>query len=455
MLTLFSSRKPVVFALVAVLSLVLAASASARSLYQLGTERLTLNAELSPAAVEAQRIHVDVGLLSRAPARLDLPLLDGSVVSLVAKDAIETRGPGNLVWRGGGAESAHISTTLTLAHGFVAGRVEVGSFQTGFTVYEITPLADGGHVLQKLDGARFPPCGQDHGDAEMTDAQHAALHAAEASLAKAGLPAPSFAEATATARRGQRGLQAPNEELTLIVFYTPQARSAAGGVGQIVATAQAAVDNSNTAFMNSAMNMRYTLLHTDLINYNDTGDVFADRNWLQASPEARLARNEWGADMVGLLVNTSSFCGVAFLMGNQSVASFEDFGYQVTVRNCAVGNLTFAHEHGHNMGFQHNPQSGASPSNAFRTYAYGHFVSGSYRTVMSYSSSCSGGCTRVTQHSNPNIIFNGVPTGIDRQRDNARVGGEVAAGVAAWRGTGVRIFTGDFETGGVEGWNGF
>jgi hypothetical protein len=97
---------------------------------------------------------------------------------------------------------------------------------------------------------------------------------------------------------------------------------------------------------------------------------------------------------------------------------FAPSAYQVTARGCAVGNLTYAHEHGHNQGFEHDPANGAPPNVASHPFAFGHYVSGSYRTIMSYASECTGGCVRVPHWSNPNVAHNGVPTGISGEREN-------------------------------------
>lgn len=64
------------------------------------------------------------------------------------------------------------------------------------------------------------------------------------------------------------------------------------------------------------------------------------------------------------------------------------YAFQVSVRSCAIGNLGYAHEHGHNLGVQHNPENG---SGAAFPYAYGHYIDGSYRTVMSYANPCPAG----------------------------------------------------------------
>jgi hypothetical protein len=69
------------------------------------------------------------------------------------------------------------------------------------------------------------------------------------------------------------------------------------------------------------------------------------------------------------------------------------------------------------MGSHHNPENGGS---AIFPYSYGHYVNGSYRTVMSYVDPCTSGCTRRPYFSNPNVLFAGVPTGVTNARDNAR-----------------------------------
>ena len=84
------------------------------------------------------------------------------------------------------------------------------------------------------------------------------------------------------------------------------------------------------------------------------------------------------------------------------------------------------------MGFQHNREDGIGP---VFPYAFGHYINGSYRTVMSYSTPCASGCTRRPYFSNPNVSFMGAATGIAEQRDNARAGNQTASIVAQFRGS--------------------
>jgi hypothetical protein len=243
------------------------------------------------------------------------------------------------------------------------------------------------------------------------------------------------------------------DRIDVMGLYTPQARDAAGGVAAIEATIQAAVDNANTAFIDSDMTARFFLVHTALANHGDAGDLSADLAWLANDPAVAALRDTHGADLIGLLVqNGAGYCGIGYVQRNPG-AGFASSAFQVTARSCAVGNLSYAHEHGHNMGFEHDPANGISPGSASYPWSFGHYVDGSYRTVMSYSTECGLGCTRVAHFSNPDVQHAGVPTGIANQRDNARTGDLTAPIIAAFRAVTAPIFTDGFESGDTSAWS--
>jgi hypothetical protein len=210
----------------------------------------------------------------------------------------------------------------------------------------------------------------------------------------------------------------PPGRIDVMILYTPQARSAAGGVSQIEAAIQNAVDLANTAFADSDVFTRFNLVHTAQANYNHYGNMYDDLDWLRYDPTVASLRNTHAADLVSLIVESSYYCGLGYVMRNPS-PSFEASAFQVTARSC-IPNHTWAHEHGHNMGMEHDPANGAHPSVASYPWSFGHFVSGEFRTVMSYSNQCSPFCPRVGRFSNPAISFNGFPTGISNERDNHR-----------------------------------
>ena len=72
-----------------------------------------------------------------------------------------------------------------------------------------------------------------------------------------------------------------------------------------------------------------------------------------AMDEVHALRDTHGADLVALLGVYSDACGLAFLMANVS-PGFASTGFSVTAWSCAVGNLSFPHELGHNMGLHHD-----------------------------------------------------------------------------------------------------
>ncbi len=385
-----------------VTGMLLASAAGARPKPHLVTYG-TRDVPASPAAVIARPVTVRTDLLDSSARAFRLRLPDGPVY-VVRRDGFERRGARDVAWRGKARSAAGSRVVLTLKNGLVSGRVVIGT-----DLYELRPLPDRGHSFEKLDSALFPPCGE---PVDPLSGSAAASTAADVLLTAADDPA---------------------DEIRVMSLYTPQARSAAGGQAQIETTIQAAVDNANTAFADSNMIARFLLVHTAQSTRDDSGDMQADLSWLRNDPGVAALRDQQGADLVSLIVNSGGYCGFAYIMRNPGPAS-ESLGFQVTRRSCAVGNLTYAHEHGHNMGFEHDPANGASPGSASYPWSFGHYVDGVCRTVMSYSNQCTSGCTRVAHFSNPDVLESGQPTGVDGERDNARTGDLTAPIVANFRG---------------------
>ena len=360
----------------------------------------------SDAAIEAWSVDVSTKPLEQGEPVLVVDLFDGARHEIFGYE-VEERGPGDLVWRGRFQDGGQ--AVLTVKNGFVVGLL----FAPDGT-YELT-TSQAGQILQKLDSESFAPCAHEDLHEEPRPRTLENL---------GGLPVPDMST------RATRG----SFVIDVMSVYTAAARNGAGGTAQIQATAQSAIDVSNTAFTNSQTSAQFNLVHTAEVSYSETGNIQTDRNWLQGNSTVNSLRDQFDADLVGMLVeNGGGFCGIAFLMGNEDPAAFSPFGYQVTARTCAVGNLSYPHEHGHNMGLQHNPQNGAPSSQATYVWSYGHYVNGNYRTVMSYSNPCSQGCTRQPYFSNPDVVFQGAATGINNQRDNSRTIDLIAPFTAAYR----------------------
>ena len=105
-------------------------------------------------------------------------------------------------------------------------------------------------------------------------------------------------------------------------------------------------------------------ISTDLTAIRSTGDGKLD--------EVHTLRSQHGADIVTLIGSgyaSSGYCGIGGLMTSVST-SFASSAFNVVDRTCAVGNLSYAHELGHNQGLHHDPaNAGSTPS---YPYAYGY-----------------------------------------------------------------------------------
>jgi hypothetical protein len=169
-------------------------------------------------------------------------------------------------------------------------------------------------------------------------------------------------------------------------------------------------------------------ISTDLTRLRNTTDGFMD--------QVHQLRNQYKADLVALIVdNGGGYCGIAYVMANGPRASFANYAFSVTDRECVVNN-TLTHELGHNMGNAHDRASGGTGAFAY-SYGYRDTV-GKFRTIMAYPCPTVS-CPRVKYFSNPKIKINGRPAGIDHRvnptnsADNARSMNEVRNIVAAWR----------------------
>jgi hypothetical protein len=377
----------------------------------------TIQTPVSPAEVREREIRVNFAdLTSSAAKELSFQLLDGKSYTAVRSESegFDAFADGGTVWRGkiNGPEGWSGDVTLS-----VKGQAMSGLIYSPDAVYEIVPQGDFRHLLVELDQNLFPACAG----------------------ALPQRPASETEETEADARKAAAAGTAAADDGSLIdvlVVYTSNVRSALGGTTQAQTFAQQSINSTNTAYINSGITPRVRLVGTMEASYSEAGTLDAALKWVDDNAAVAAARNSVNADMVALIVeNASDGCGLAYVM--RSVGSgFSGSAFSATARGCAVGNLSFAHELGHNEGCEHNPENSAPASSASYPYAFGHYVDGSFRTVMSYENPCLFGCTRVAYFSNPSVTFNGLPTGITNQRDNRRVINNTALTISQFRDSG-------------------
>lgn len=227
---------------------------------------------------------------------------------------------------------------------------------------------------------------------------------------------------------------AGNPIIDVMVVYTSAARSAAGGTQAMLNEVNTAINLTNQSYANTNVSQRVRLVYAAEVAYTETGDMHTDLNRLTYTDgfmdEVHTWRNQFKADMVALITQSAQYCGLAWLMQNVST-SFEWLAFSVTLRSC-INNHTFAHELGHNMGSQHNPEDASIPPAYNHSYGYRDNVGPvTFRTVMSYACP-TGSCPRINYWSNTTLTYLGEPMGTSTQNNRLSLN-NTAATVASFR----------------------
>lgn len=361
-----------------------------------------------PTVMRSRGVSVNAAALPTPTTPANSPVamnfFDGEVVDVVLEKLTE-HAPGRYVWAGhvfGEPETS--SVTLS-----VNGSVFVGNVRMDKHYYQIRTSTDATPMVVEIDETRFPSCGTTH--------EHAVKPPAQS-------PARSV------------GPRDTSDTFDVLVVYTPSARDAVGGKASMEALIDLAISETNTIYANSLINSQVRLVHQEMVDYGEISfstDLGNVRNKTDGyMDEVHTLRDEFGADMVSLIINDSQFCGLAGLMtvlGNY----FESSAFSVVHHSCATGYYSFAHEMGHNQGAMHAVgDSGTTQGSGLYDYSHGwrwtSTNSTQYRSVMAYIPGI-----RVDHFSNPNVQYIGGDTGVTDEADNARGLNNAADTVANWR----------------------
>lgn len=158
-----------------------------------------------------------------------------------------------------------------------------------------------------------------------------------------------------------------------------------------------------------------------------------DLRHITSDPDIATLRNQTGADLVCFFrgQDTGRFGGRAWILRDPSGES--QYGFSVVSARSAGGGFLFQHEIGHNLGGAHDRDN--SDIGGLNPYSHGHRYTApngfEYRTVMAYPPG-----NPINYFSNPNISFEGSPTGVasgSQSADNAKTFSNTVAVVAAYR----------------------
>jgi hypothetical protein len=376
-----------------------ASAAEVKMLRLVDASSVEIPAELAKSpAVAPVRLNL-AALEDRDQRLLSLPLPDGRVLRVERTD-VERRGRRDYAWRGNvigdeGQVEGHV--TLTVLGKLVQGRVSMSG-----KIWNIQPEAGRHWVAQHV--APELPCGANE------PSEIAPLLMKAPAQTEGGVP-PELATAAADGFT----------RLRLVVVY-PRA-STLGDTNRLLLQIRNAVDTANTAMTASGIQARIDLITIREVNHQEQADPVDDLIYLYEDPAMIALRRSSKALLTTIITVNSGVCGIANLMDRDELEGrATPLGVSLVRRSC-LNDQTLMHELGHNLGAQHDPVNAQPPSQALFPYSFGHFKTGAWRTIMSYSTECGGefGCPRIDHISNPDISFNGDPTGIPNQRDNTRV----------------------------------
>jgi hypothetical protein len=376
----------------------------------------TVAVQQSSSAVRSRFVLID---FNRLAERQILPFsLFPGVDGTAAVTSVETTSTG-YVWTGELVNGQAGRVTLA-----VAGNALAGSISIGESTFSVGHVGGGVHVIEEVNQAAFPP----------------------------ELP-PLDPQTLGPAANGQppvdpRMAADDGSTIDVLVVYTPSARAAQGGTSAMQARIDLGIAETNQAYADSGVIQRLRLVRQEEIAYTEAG-MSTDLTMLAGTSDGVMdtvhaLRNSYGADLVQLIVNDSSACGIAYLMTNVS-ASFASAAFGVTHYSCISPNYSFAHEMGHNMGLHHDQYMTGSSTGAY-AYSRGYvnqaaFQAGAptnkrWRDIMAYNDQCAGSgffCARLKYFSNPGNIYLGDPMGNASSADAVRSLNDTRVTVANFR----------------------
>ena len=184
-------------------------------------------------------------------------------------------------------------------------------------------------------------------------------------------------------------------------------------------TARLVVNLANMAYKNSDIALRmelagFRVMDDVEMNYAASMRQLNEFKFGRKFLQLRRERDTLDADFVSLISDFPGSCGLAFIAGGLSLQT-GDQAYSLINYRC-IPNHSFTHEVAHTMGCLHNAEN--TPFSGGYSYGYRSPEHG-FRSIMAYNCAADEYCPRIAHFSNPNVTYNGFPTGSDHA-NNAR-----------------------------------
>lgn len=323
---------------------------------------------------------------------------------LATFDRVVTRGAHTTTLIGQVVDDSFSDILLVFHDGAVHGSI---AFHDTNTHYQFTMAGNGDVAIRQLDTHSFDGgCGNPEVLAGDVD---------------------SFVEeAVADAFEGEV-LAAPagSTPFDIVVGYSYEARQSDGGTAVIEARIIASVDRLNTAFSNSDAGDWFCSL---LAMMEDPDQTFTDADYSNMNNlwvDLRQTDNDGNVTLdtiidlkVELGADQATFICNAPISGTSGIAGRPGTSAVVARTYMTSNRITFAHELGHNLGLRHAwgdtkgaiDDATANPTNQSNYgWRFDPPTGGALRTIMAYGTGWPS--SRIPYFSNPNVNYNGAPTG--------------------------------------------
>ena len=227
--------------------------------------------------------------------------------------------------------------------------------------------------------------------------------------------------------------------IDVLIAYDSRARLwADANGGGTRAFAEREVEKSNAALVNTGLDSLFSFRLVGVMELaTDCGDAITTNLLVSLQSAAgefgdvAAKRNEVGADIVSLFVDTGTAEGVAgfgySLREDKSwnvadFSLFERYAFNICAIRAVDHGHTLTHEIGHNMGAGHSDIQAGTPGPQFYEYSAAYYFNAGgkdYHTIMAYG--CDGtteiGYTEIPYFSSPHYQYSGVAVG-DAKHDN-------------------------------------
>jgi hypothetical protein len=204
--------------------------------------------------------------------------------------------------------------------------------------------------------------------------------------------------------------------LRILVLYTQNAASDTADIKGDIALMMSRFNE--TLGLNRNFKVTAELAAALPVNYTEAGDMETDLDRLSGKVDGyfgniRQIRDKYKADLVHMLIRGSGdACGIGWLLDPKRPDS-ADWGFSLSDRECAMGNYSFIHEIGHNLGLNHDRAVVTNAGSDEFNFGYVD-IPHQIRTVMAYNDACAAehvNCRRLPVYSTPNLFYKGLPLG--------------------------------------------